>query len=245
MIEYRWETPIGMRSMALPPPTHNVVDGVQWGAPYEVPSAAYWAMAGALAEERGDCNPRRVGSTLQEQYAYCLLGGYGMPAEVGESAFYRLGEAGMLNSTVSAEEIEAALREPLCVRGRMVRYRFPQQKARYLAAGFRAFPITDLLDAIEARKALLTLPGVGLKTASWIVRDWYGSDDVAILDVHIIGVCRALGVFRASDDPVISYLQMERRFLDFSNAISVRPSVLDNLMWQEVRATGLTFKHAY
>jgi N-glycosylase/DNA lyase len=238
VVEYRWNTPIGMRSLRLPPAEELVIDGVKWGVPYEVPSAAYWAMEGTLAEEIGDCAPRPAGATLVEQYAYCLLGGYGMPAEMGQSAFERLRQRSMLHRCTAADEIERALTEPMQVQGRAVRYRFPRQKARYLAAGLRAFPLIDPKGPMEARNLLLGFPGVGYKTASWIVRDWYAADTVAILDVHIIAACRDLGVFNVGHNPGRHYLEMEQRFLRFASGIGVRASVLDNLMWREVRSSG-------
>lgn len=239
---YTWSTPYGRRTMRLPRPEAEVLPGVAWGAPYEAPSPAYWAMEAALAVERHDAEPVAVGASLLEQYVYCLLCGYGTPSEFGVAIFHRLRERGVLEYRGDVEALTLALEEPIPIRnGRVGRYRFARQRARYLAAGLANFPAT-LSHALPMRAALLALPGVGLKTASWIVRDWYGSDDVAVLDVHIIGTCRLMDVFPCEWEPSRNYPEMEQQFLRFARAIGVRPSVLDNVMWREVRAAGKALK---
>ena len=91
------------------------------------------------------------------------------------------------------------------------------------------------LDALELRERLLSLEGVGPKTASWIVRNLLGSDDVAILDVHVLRACRAMAVFPAKVSLPKDYGVLEGLFLDFANAIDVRASLLDAVMWLEMR----------
>ena len=53
---------------------------------------------------------------------------------------------------------------------------------------------------VMLRDALTAIPGVGLKTASWAVRNHRASDSVAVLDVHIVRACEHLGVFPARSD---------------------------------------------
>jgi hypothetical protein len=86
--------------------------------------------------------------------------------------------------------------------------------------------------------ALVCLPGVGPKTASWVVRNWRRSDKVAILDVHIARAGRIAGFRPADWDPARHYPAMESAFLRFSEAIGVRPSVLDGIMWDYMRCIG-------
>ena len=49
-------------------------------------------------------------------------------------------------------------------------------------------------EPLSLREFLLQLHGIGYKTASWIVRNFTGSDDVAIVDIHL----RRAGVIAAS-----------------------------------------------
>jgi len=124
----------------------------------------------------------------------------------------------------------------LWIDGRARRYRFPRQKAHLLAAALRGL---DALDALagdrELRDDLTRLPGIGPKTASWIVRNIRCSDAVAILDVHIVRAGRLAGIFPLGVTPERHYGRLEARFLAFALDIGVRASVLDALMWDYMR----------
>ena len=89
------------------------------------------------------------------------------------------------------------LTTPLEVGGRSIRYRFPDQRATRIAGSMERLrthpPKTDC--PFEMRNDLMTYPGVGPKTASWIVRNLTGSDRVAILDVHVIGPAKPWAYF--------------------------------------------------
>ena len=102
------------------------------------------------------------------------------------------------------------------------------------AADTPAIPIHDLYRMI--REALLQLEGIGPKTASWIVRNLLGSDEVAILDVHLIRACQQMRVFPHRLALPKDYDALEERFLSFSHAIRIRPSVLDAVIWSEARS---------
>ena len=79
------------------------------------------------------------------------------------------------------------------------------------------------------------LPGIGAKTASWIVRNHRGSDAVAIIDIHILRAGRHIGVFPVSWQPQRHYTQLECAFLKFAEALGVRASLLDALIWDYMR----------
>jgi len=93
----------------------------------------------------------------------------------------------------------------------------------------------EALTALELRDELLNLEGVGPKTASWIVRNLRGSDEVAILDIHVLRACSAMAVFPEEVSLPKDYEALERRFLNFATAIEVRASILDAVMWTEMR----------
>ena len=142
----------------------------------------------------------------------------------------------------AAADLEAALSVPFIVEGRERRYRFPRQKAHYLAACLRQLnELAEPTDDQALRDKLATLPGVGLKTASWVVRNHRSSDSVAVVDVHIRRAGKLLGLFDGNMDPSRHYLQMERQFLDFASAIRSRASLLDGLMWDQMRWYSASF----
>jgi thermostable 8-oxoguanine DNA glycosylase len=205
-----------------------------WGCVEEIGTPAYWT-AQAWMWELEEPEHYRLGRSLREEVLACILGGHGIPAEVGLAAYARLREAPAADLH-DEHIVRALLTEPLLVRGRSVRYRFFQQKARHVAS------CMDGLDQIDPeapdrdlRDALIHLRGIGPKTASWIVRNWRGSDHVSILDVHIVRACRALGIFEPSWRVERHYALMEQAYLAFATAVGARASILDSVIWMTMR----------
>lgn len=224
-----------------PAPDCEVIPGVRWGRPEWVPSAAYWAVMGALASEEDGFVSRD--STLKEQVGFCLLGGFGITAEMNHAVYDRLDGEGVFlpGALTSAFAIERLLKRPVEVNGRMIRYRFPNQRSARVSGAMRlleeASPSPN--DPKAFRNALMAIPGVGPKTASWITRNWLGSDEVAILDIHIIHAGRLIGLFDHRQKVERDYEAMEARFLEFAVAIEVKPSILDAVMWKSMRKLRL------
>jgi N-glycosylase/DNA lyase len=224
-------------------PDDAVFEGIRWGRIEELLTPAFWAHQCALRVDSTDPKRFRVGESLAEDFAICLLAGYGVPAEVGIEAASRLKAAGLLIPSCAPSRIgiEGLLAEPLSVMGHSVRYRFYRTKASYLCAGLQALhkssPPED--DPKAFRAWFMRIPGVGPKTASFIARNWLGSDEVAILDVHVVRACQAVGLFGADVNVARDYCELERRFLDFAQAIGVKASWLDAIMWEDMRILSL------
>jgi N-glycosylase/DNA lyase len=221
-------------------PNAEVIPGVKWGRPEWVPSAAYWAAMSDIADDSDDFVSTET--TLKEQVGFCLLGGFGITAEMNHAIFDRLDAEGIFRpqNVPKAAEIELLLRSPVNVEGKLRRYRFPNQRSSRLATALRLIeenpPLPD--DPRTFRKELIKIPGIGPKTASWITRNWLGSDDVAILDIHIIRAGVLIGLFDRRQTVPKDYDAMEARFLEFAAALQVRPSLLDAVMWREMRRLG-------
>jgi thermostable 8-oxoguanine DNA glycosylase len=177
--------------------------------------------------------------SLAEEVGFCLLGGYGIRYEMNALAFERLKAKGAFQLGHACPEpyLEELLLEPFFVGGRTARYRFPRQRARRIAEMRSTLASCDLLSMppLALRSALQALDGVGPKTASWVVRNFLGSDDVAILDVHIIRVCQFIGLFPTRINLPRDYPKLEKLFLSFARKADIRPSVLDAVMWAEAR----------
>lgn len=219
-------------------PSAEIVPGVPFGRPEWVPSPAFWlslASQGWTDDERYVSEP---GSPLADDVAFCILGGYGIRMEVNQAAWDRLKAAGALTPPVDEATIEALLLEPLSVLGRSVRYRFPTQRAGRLAKALNWLEELELdeMSPLALREELMTQPGIGPKTASWIVRNWTGTDEVAILDVHVIRAGQIMGLFPENIRLPRDYAALEARFLDFAEALRIPASYLDALIWREMRA---------
>ena len=229
----------------LPAANADVLPGVRWGHTAEFFSPAFWKYQSQAHRDTERFQCHALGRTLTEEVAACLLGGYGIPAELGLAAFARLRDNGMLAGKATRDELERALERPFQGTHMPRKYRFPRQRARYLCAALNAVPaLRQTSDSRQLRAALLDICGIGPKTASWIVRNHLGSDEVAILDVHITRAGVAAGVFPKNADPRRSYFELERRFLEFCTAIDEPASRLDAIMWDCMRRLFPLIKRA-
>ncbi len=228
----------GLKCTSIPLPSADayVMPGVKWGHVEELFSPAFWKFQARNFRLMSSSQDFRLGENLLEEVAVCLLGGFGMPAELGLGAFERLKAHGKLSGEATSKEIEELLSEPFDYFGQPRRYRFIRQKARYLSESLQllcGYQIPN--DHLACRDLLTSLPGIGPKTASWIVRNHFGSDKVAILDIHILRAGAKLGIFEAGVDPTKNYFALEKSFLAFCSAIEEPASAVDAVIWDSMR----------
>lgn len=225
-----------VRRLSLPDPEASLNHVGTWGRFDELFSPAFWRGQVWQHQFRGTYDDNRLGRCLREEIAACILGGFGIPAALALAAYERLRIDGLLATDACENRFRTALEEPLLVAGRARRYRFPRQKARLLAGALNAVGSVDAAAPDRVlRDMLMTLPGIGPKTASWVVRNFRQSDVVAILDVHIVRACRLAGIFPSNKTPKRNYFSLEQRFLHLAADIGARASILDALMWDYMR----------
>lgn len=232
-------------NVELPTADAEVIPGVPWGAMEAFPTPAYWAYQVYARRLIGDRVNYKLGTTLKEEVGACLLGGHGIPANVGLAAFHHVKERGAFSDLPPTEEsLLEWLKEPLAIDSRQVRYRFAKQKARYLYAALRKLSAEHppLGSGKALRDWLLDIPGIGYKTASWVARNWLDADDVAILDIHILRAGLLGKFFEGNLSVERHYLELEEQFIRFSKGLGVRPSELDALMWLEMMSSPDTVR---
>ena len=226
----------------MPEAHEELLPGVPWGDPWSLFTPAYWlAQAWMTQADRATTSRYCTSGDLVNELGFCMLGGFGITAELASAAFERCRDAGLFNRLETCMEVWLTqLSERFLVNDRLIKYRYPNQKAKFLAAAMSyAKQHTFQFDSpLTLRNQLLEITGVGYKTASWVVRNVLDSDDVAILDVHLIRAGRLCGLYSEKDNVQHDYLSMERRFLSFSRGLHLRPAVLDCLIWDEMRAAG-------
>lgn len=232
-------------------PSHTddeVMPGMRFGREDELLTPAYWAMRCATADPADIDFVNRHG-TLEEEIGFCLLGGFGVTLEVATAFFERLRKNGAFQPGVvlSEADVFAMLNAPATVCGRPHRYRFPTQRARRLHHAMADLARTkfDEVDPIRFREQIQSLEGVGPKTASWIARNWLDTDLIAILDIHVLRAGWLLDLFDKNCHLPRDYLDLECQFLLFAKNLHVRTSVLDSVMWYDMRTFGsnLVRKH--
>ncbi|WP_020099413.1 hypothetical protein [Mycobacterium sp. 360MFTsu5.1] len=214
---------------------------VRWYDPSYLGTPAFWV---EQTRQRSRPATYQIGSTLLEEVALCLLGGYGITEHMAYAAFTRCQELGLLTGELFSESvIHSALSEPLSLAGhpRTVRYRFPQLKAQRLAAAIAFLdsgtpPRAD--QPRELRDWLTGVPGVGLKTASWVVRNLTRSDAIAVIDIHIRRAGVAAGMFDPAWKLPRDYLLFEEAFVAWAYLGGVGTADLDACIWSSLATLG-------
>lgn len=202
---------------------------------------AFWKLQYEVYEENY-CTKSFIynrGSYVDEVVA-CLLGGFGFKAEIGWAAFERLKNRNLIKRNIDYFSIVKALSEPLKVGDALTHYRFPRQKSKFvydfLCRKDLDFAPTE--NDLAFRSWLLTINGIGPKTASWITRNYFQSDNVAIIDVHLYRAGVLTGFVNPKLDIQKDYFEIERCFLDYCRSLKVRPSVMDMVMWSNMKKTN-------
>jgi thermostable 8-oxoguanine DNA glycosylase len=197
---------------------------------------------GALADE----------PELRRELLFCLLGGHGITFEMSCSALLAVEELDIFDASHDPDGLQdqlvALLTErryhPLRVDGTMRRYRFPRRKAELirqartwvLAAGSLTEHFSARSCEHDRRTWLVGCPGVGPKSASWVLRNTGWASQLAILDVHILRAMTDAGVIAEVRLPV-DYEAVERCFLDWCERLGAAPGVFDLFLWEWQRGT--------
>lgn len=229
--------------LELPGPAEQVLPGVPWGHASDILTPAFWKSQCWFStfEGRVPKDPR-LGKSLAEEVAACLLGGFGIPAELGLAAFERIRQAGLLHrqAAPSYHDIYSILSTPLMRNGRQCKYRFPKQKSRLLcdALYMLSHSRPPNHDPHAFRQWFLQVPGFGPKTASWLTRNWLRTDAVAVIDIHIHRAGRVSGIFEENKSPQRHYYLLEERFLAFAQRLHEPASKLDAIIWRLMRRMG-------
>lgn len=228
-------------------PNDEVMPGIRFGREDQLLTPAYWAMRCATVDP-ADVDFVNHHGTLEEEIGFCLLGGYGVTFEVATAFFERLRANGAFvkGAAVPEAALFAMLDKPTAVRGQPHRYRFPAQRARRLHRAMKDISkiAFNEADPIIFRDQIQALNGVGPKTASWIARNWLDTDQIAILDIHVLRAGWLLNLFDRNCRLPRDYLELESRFLSFAKNLRVRASVLDGVMWHDMRTFGSNLTRA-
>jgi N-glycosylase/DNA lyase len=223
----------------MPHSEAELASGVTWGSCDVLFTPAFWKIQYHLSDF-SEIKSHKIGESILEEIVACLLGGYGLPSEMGLEAFRRMKERQLIRKGTQLKAIHLALVEPFNIGNRSVQYRFYNQKSKFIAEllnrdDLDAIPMDDDL---KLREWLLSLKGIGPKTASWITRNWFSSERVAILDIHLIRAGIIAGFFEKGSDVGRSYFDMEKKFLNFCKVLDVKPSNMDALIWRNMKGAN-------
>jgi N-glycosylase/DNA lyase len=222
----------------FPNANQEILPGIKWGNYGQLFTPAFWKFQYLLADFTNDKYEHRLSNNIIEEIIFCLLGGYGIPSEMGVLAFKRLKEDVLYTEKIKFNKIFSALNKPFEIEnGKKVHYRFANQKSKYIYSFLTKnehHPISTHCD-LEFRNSLLNIEGIGLKTASWITRNWLRSNRVAILDVHLVRAGILTGFFKENINLKSDYYKLEKKYLNFCFALDVLASDLDAVIWNYMK----------
>lgn len=220
-----------LRTLRLPPAKPGLRREYWSGLSWQLGSAAYWEDLAGSAEPY---ESHALGRSFREEIGICLLGGYGVPSPMAAAAFDLLRFEGIFDehANPSRAQVDQLLHTDLTAWGFGGRYRFPRQRALRISAAMASADRVDLgVDDRALRDALMDFPGIGPKTASWIVRNMRGSDEVAIIDIHIERAGLCAGVFDRAWRLPRDYALFEAAFLGWAEHGGLSASHLDSCIW--------------
>ena len=190
---------------------------------------------------------------LKHELLFCLLGGFGVSYEHGRSAATVVGRldpfaAGWGDDELTQEIAQVLILpqfEPRRRNGSLRSYRFPKRKAAVIVRARRwlldnasiAVQLQAMCTSKERRDFLQGCPGIGPKTASWLLRNLGLGSDLAIIDVHILRALAESG--RVPEDTRLprDYDAAERAFLDWCDELHAPPAAFDLFVWHWQRGS--------
>lgn len=214
---------------------------IQWGKNEELFTPSFWYTQTIMNEiTNNEILNYQIGTgSLIEETIACLIGGYGIPSEIGNAKFRQIQvHLNELLILPNLEKIESIMSKPLINNKKQeIKYRFIKQKSRYIFDALlklKKIEETNFSD-LELRNELLKINGIGPKTASWIVRNYRKSDCVAIIDIHIHRAGLLAGFFNIKDNLQKDYFKMEKKFLNFCNNINLSAAKVDAVIWRTMK----------
>jgi N-glycosylase/DNA lyase len=212
--------------------------------------AALWEEFGSFYIERVTAFADTSSPNIEDELLFCLLGGHGVTFELARSAATVLEPLKIFGPEWETTALEAAMRaelekpqfEPRRRDGSLRRYRYPRRKAQLIAEAAewvdRRGPLAESLVALadeRARRDLLCdCPGVGLKTASWVLRNVGMGDGLAVIDIHVLRALAAAGRIHEVRLPR-DYDAIEGCFLAWCDELNAPPAAFDLMLWEGQR----------
>ena len=206
-----------------------------------------WIVCVDLYVQTLHSSPQDRMDRVEDEMLFCLLGGFAVPYELCASAAAIVSELRPFSEDWAEDlliaELFATLNSPIFEPqrrdGSLRKYRFPRRKSELILRArqwvLQHATIANVLEALQDARArrtvLCSCPGVGLKTASWILRNTDATSEVAILDVHIIRSMQDMGRIGQVRMPK-DYERTELAFLDWCRDLGAPPAAFDLFVWE-------------
>ena len=192
---------------------------------------------------------------IEDELLFCLLGGFGITYEQGRSASNTIRQLRPFSDDWSDEDLfEAVLAalmrpqfEPQRRDGSFRRYRFPKKKASAVVKARQWLrghdPLSERLLQLGSPKDRRTLlnecPGVGFKTASWLLRNLGLGGELAIIDIHLLRALMSAERIPNCTQLPRDYELAEEAFLAWCDELGAPSAAFDLFVWHWQRGTLL------
>ena len=198
---------------------------------------------------------RRCERGLWWELSTCILSSQ-VPYTLAVSAANKIDAEQLLlkeqrENDVLYQQLFDLLATPLCVEGRLRKYRFPEVRSRQLTVarytltrefGSLSSFLESSVNATEARSWLIShVPGVGPKQASMFLRNVGVSYELAILDRHVLSYMSALGIYSGKEVSISNikrYRQYESVLREHAEGINCSVGLLDWAIWIVMRVAN-------
>lgn len=212
-----------------------------------------WSVVADLYCQATPDSASRYPPEVHEELLFCLLGGFGISYELGKSAAGIIQGMRPFSTDWSDRDLfreiirtlSLAQFEPPRTNGSLRRYRFPNQKATAIVQARQWVlsndPLHERLRMLpspkDRRELLIGCPGVGYKTASWVLRNTGLGNDLAILDVHVMrALADAKRISREARIPQ-DYETVEVAFLNWCEELDAPSAAFDLFLWHWQRGS--------
>ena len=192
---------------------------------------------------------------IENELLFCLMGGFSVTYEHGRSAAEVICRLRPFSEEWEDEDlfnaISTALMQPQFgpakADGTPRRFRFPLQKASTIVKARNWLhsngPIQERLvesgSDKERRRFLSDCPGIGLKTASWLLRNLGMGAELATIDVHVLRALAEAARIPKNVQMPRDYELVEEAFLEWCNELNASPAAFDLFLWHWQRGTLL------
>lgn len=188
---------------------------------------------------------------LIEEFFFVVLGGYGISYELNKSGLNVLSSKKILTSELfqgdNIEVVEEIIKEefskkqfePMTKNNELRKYRFIKSKPRIVASAGNwlwnecEWDLQKWLkdNRLNSREQLCKCPGIGMKSASWFLRNIGYNDNYAVFDVHILRFISKIGI----DVPEVitdkRYTYLEGILREVCTRIGISLGKMDYLLW--------------
>ena len=190
---------------------------------------------------------------VESEMLFCLMGGFGITYEHGRSAAEVIWQLRPFSDEWEDDDLFEAVADalmqpqfqPAKADGTLRRYRFPLRKASTVVNARNWLhenrPLHQRLRLMgncrERRTFLSDCPGIGLKTASWLLRNLGLGAELATIDVHVLRALSEAGRVPESMQMPRDYELVEEAFLEWCHELDASPAAFDLFVWHWQRGT--------